>query len=57
MPQAVRANVRATVNILKSASLLLEEKQGKEGLLIVGADYDLMSGKVDFFQGLPFPKN
>ncbi len=57
MPQAVRANVCATVNILKSASLLLEDKQLKEGLLIVGADYDLINGKVDFFHRFSLSKN
>lgn len=53
MPLAVRCNVRATLNVLRNGSRLLEEKRLKEGLMILGADYDLCSGKVSFFDGLP----
>lgn len=53
MASAVRANVRATVNVLRNGSALLEEKRLHDGLLIVGADYDLSSGVVDFFEGVP----
>lgn len=52
MSKAVRANVCATVNLLRHSSLLLEEKQKNDGLLIIGADYDLSTGKVDFFEGM-----
>ena len=53
MAQAVRANVRATVNVLRSGSALLEAKRLGEGLLILGADYELSTGAVDFFEGVP----
>lgn len=49
---AVRANVRASANHLRSASTSLEELQ-KSGLLVVGAVYDIESGEVDFFDGVP----
>ena len=51
MPQAVRANVRATVNVLRNGSSLLEQQLLHGGLRIVGADYDLSSRFVDFFEG------
>lgn len=52
MPQAVRANVRATLEALRNGSPLLEEKMRSGGLRTVGADYDLSSGAVDFFDGV-----
>lgn len=51
--QAVRANIRATKNQLKNGSQILEELIQKEGLLVVGAEYSLETGKVDFFDGVP----
>lgn len=53
MPRAVRANVRATLDVLRHGSPLLEEKLRSGGLRLVGADYDLSSGVVDFFEGAP----
>jgi carbonic anhydrase len=53
MPDAVRANVRASVNHLRHGSELLEELIRKEGLLVVGAEYSLESGAVTFFDGVP----
>ena len=53
MPKAVRANVRSTVNILRNASRLLERLRLDDGLLIVGANYDIESGHVEFFDGVP----
>lgn len=47
---AVRANVRATVNMLRHGSPVLEELVRKQGLLIVGAEYSLDTGVVDFFE-------
>lgn len=55
MPKAVRANVRSTVNVLRNASRLLERLRLDDGLLIVGANYDIESGRVDFFDGVPAP--
>ena len=51
--QAVRANVRISVNQLRHGSEVLEELVEKDGLLIVGAEYALESGAVDFFDGVP----
>ncbi|MFU8814939.1 MAG: carbonic anhydrase [Pseudomonadales bacterium] len=50
---AVRANVRASANQLRHGSEVLEQlvQQGK--LLIVGAEYSLDTGAVEFFEGMP----
>jgi carbonic anhydrase len=50
--QAVRANVRISANHLRHGSDVLEDAQ-KDGLVIVGAEYALESGVVDFFDGVP----
>ncbi len=47
--QATRANVRASVNKLRFGSEILENLTTNKGLKIVGAEYDLDTGKVDFF--------
>lgn len=51
--RAVRANVRASANQLRHGSEVIEQlvQQGK--LLIVGAEYSLDTGVVDFFEGMP----
>ncbi|HYA65977.1 MAG TPA: carbonic anhydrase [Burkholderiaceae bacterium] len=49
--EAVRANIRASVDHLRHGSQLIEELSRNEGLLIVGAEYSLASGLVDFFEG------
>ena len=51
--QAVRANVRASVNHLRHGSEILEGLVAHEGLLVIGAEYSLETGIVDFFEGLP----
>lgn len=51
--QAVRANVRASVDHLRHGSALLERMIAEEGLLVVGAEYSLDTGVVDFFEGVP----
>lgn len=51
--QAVRANIRASANHLRHGSQILEELIQHEGLLVVGAEYSLETGRVDFFDGLP----
>jgi carbonic anhydrase len=51
--QAVRANIRASANHLRHGSEILEQLIAKEGLLVVGAEYSLETGIVDFFDGLP----
>jgi len=47
--QAVRANVRASANQLRHGSETLEHLILDEGLLVVGAEYSLETGVVDFF--------
>ncbi|GGB96337.1 carbonic anhydrase [Oxalicibacterium flavum] len=51
--QSVRANIRASVNQLRHGSELLENLILNEGLLVVGAEYSLETGAVEFFDGLP----
>ena len=46
---AVRANVIASVNQLRHGSELLEQLIDNEGLRVVGAEYSLDTGVVDFF--------
>jgi carbonic anhydrase len=50
---AVRANIRAAANQLRHGSEILEHLYEEEGLLIVGAEYSLETGVVDFFDGVP----
>lgn len=50
---AVRANIRASANHLRHGSEVLEELIEREGLVVVGAEYSLETGVVDFFDGLP----
>ncbi len=46
---AVRANIRASVGQLRHGSQVLEQLVRHQGLLIVGAEYSLESGQVEFF--------
>lgn len=50
---AVRANILAAVNHLRHGSELLEKHIETRGLLVVGAEYSLETGAVDFFEGMP----
>lgn len=50
---AVRANVRVSASQLRHGSELLESLISRDGLLVVGAEYSLESGVVDFFDGVP----
>ena len=47
--QAVRANIRASVNHLRHGSQILEQLIAQDGLAVVGAEYSLQTGVVDFF--------
>ena len=49
---AVRANVLASANHLRHGSEVLEQLIEREGLLVVGAEYSLETGLVDFFDGV-----
>jgi carbonic anhydrase len=51
--EAVRANVRVSANHLRHGSEILEQLIQNDGLRIVGAEYSLETGVVDFFDGLP----
>ena len=46
---AVRANVRASANQLRPSSRVLERLIERDALLVVGAEYSLETGAVDFF--------
>lgn len=48
---AVRANVRASVDHLRNGSEVLEQLIRNKGLRVVGAEYSLETGVVDFFDG------
>lgn len=50
---AVRANVRMAAHQLRHGSELLERLIQKDGLLVLGAEYSLDTGEVDFFDGVP----
>ena len=50
--QAVRANIFASANQLRHGSEILEQLVRKNGLLVVGAEYSLETGVVDFFDSL-----
>jgi carbonic anhydrase len=49
MKAAVRANVRLSASHLRHASRLLEQRIADGKLLVVGAEYSLETGVVDFF--------
>ena len=53
--QAVRANIRAAADHLRHGSAILERLADREGLLIVGAEYCLGTGVVEFFEGVDNP--
>ena len=53
MREAVRANIRVSANQLRHGSALLEQLIQKDELLVVGAEYSLETGEVDFFDGVP----
>ena len=52
LSDAVRANVRASANHLRHGSELLEHLTRADGLVVVGAEYSLETGIVDFFEGV-----
>jgi carbonic anhydrase len=51
--QAVRANIRASADHLRHGSEILEELIREHHLLVVGAEYSLETGVVEFFDGVP----
>jgi carbonic anhydrase len=51
--QAVRANIRFSADHLRHGSEVLEQLIQRNGLLVLGAEYCLETGVVDFFDGVP----
>jgi carbonic anhydrase len=51
--EAVRANILASAAHLRHGSPILEQLIERSGLAVVGAEYSLETGVVDFFDGLP----
>jgi len=49
--QGVRANIRASVNQLRHGSQVLEQLIQDDGLRVVGAEYSLETGVVEFLDG------
>ncbi len=47
--KAVRVNIRASADHLRHGSQLLEQLIQEDGLLVVGAEYSLETGVVEFF--------
>jgi carbonic anhydrase len=52
LARAVRANIRASANHLRHGSQILEQLIQRDGLLVVGAEYSLETGAVEFFDGV-----
>lgn len=53
LQQAVRSNIRASAEHLRQGSQILEELIQSNQLTVVGAEYSVETGIVDFFDGLP----
>ena len=53
--EAVRANVRASADHLRHGSRILEELVVAGRVRVVGAEYELETGAVHFFDGVPLP--
>jgi carbonic anhydrase len=47
--EACRANIRASVNHLRHGSEIIENLIQNAGMMVVGAEYSLETGVVDFF--------
>lgn len=53
LEHAIRANVRSAADHLRHGSATLEKMIAEDDMLVVGAEYSLETGVVDFFDGLP----
>lgn len=51
--EAIRANVRASADHLRHGSQILEELVMSGAVVVVGAEYELETGAVHFFDGVP----
>lgn len=54
--EAVRSNIRMSANHLRHGSEVLEQLIRNDGLAVVGAEYSLDTGCVEFFDGLPLSR-
>lgn len=52
LESAIRANIRAAANHLRHGSQMLEQLIQEGNLAIIGAEYSLETGEVDFFDGV-----
>ena len=50
--EAVRANIRTSAAHLRHGSQIIENLIQNDGLMIVGGEYSLDTGQVDFFDGI-----
>jgi len=53
MSRSVRENIRASAEHLRQGSDVLERLVRENGLLVIGAEYSLETGMVEFFDGIP----
>jgi carbonic anhydrase len=53
--EAVRANIRASADHLRHGSRIIEDLVGSGRVAVVGAEYELETGAVHFFDGVPPP--
>jgi carbonic anhydrase len=53
LKHAIRANIRASANHLRNGSQILEQLIDQGRLAVVGAEYSLETGEVEFFDGVP----
>ncbi len=53
LERSIRANIRASANQLRHGSRVLESLIKNDGLMVIGAEYSLKTGVVDFFDGVP----
>jgi carbonic anhydrase len=53
MQVAVRTNVSMSANFLRHGSTIIEQMIADGRLLVIGAEYSLETGEVDFFDGVP----
>lgn len=51
--QAIRLNVRTSADHLRNGSPILEQLIRDDGLMVVGAEYFVDTGVVEFFDGMP----
>jgi carbonic anhydrase len=51
--EAMRANVRASVSHLRHSSEIIERLVERDGLMVVGAELDLATGEIGYFDGVP----